>query len=59
MAFTRKPQTFSASINEVTIGTGDKAVTIGGANILPLYTFDARRGDNGRDSETGFRDARR
>lgn len=41
MAFTRKPQTFSASINEVTIGTGDKAVTIGGANILPLYTFDA------------------
>ena len=41
MAFTRKPQTFSASINEVTIGTGDKAVTIGGANIMPLYTFDA------------------
>ena len=41
MAFTRKPQTFSSSINEVTIGTGEKAVTIGGANIMPLYTFDA------------------
>ena len=41
MAFTRKAQVFSSSINEVTIGTGDKAVTIGGANTKPLYTFDA------------------
>ena len=41
MAFTRKPQTYSSSINEVTIGTGDKAVTIGGSNVMPLYSFDA------------------
>ena len=41
MAFTRKAQVFSSSINEVTIGTGEKAVTIGGSNIMPLYTFDA------------------
>jgi len=41
MAFKRVPQTFSAKINEVTLGTGDKAVTIGGGNTFPLYTFDA------------------
>ena len=40
MAFKRSPQTFSASINEVVIGTGEKAVTLGGANTFPLYTFD-------------------
>ena len=40
MAFKRTPQKFSASINEVVIGTGDKAVTLGGANTFPLYTFD-------------------
>ena len=41
MAFKRVPQTFSAKINEVTLGTGDKSVTIGGENTFPLYTFDA------------------
>lgn len=40
MAFKRNPQTFNASINEVTIGTGEKAVTLGGGNTFPLYTFD-------------------
>ena len=40
MAFKRTPQKFSASINEVVIGTGDKAVTLGGASTFPLYTFD-------------------
>ena len=35
MAFKRTPQKFSASINEVVIGTGDKAVTLGGANTFP------------------------
>lgn len=35
------PQKFNASINSVVIGTGDKAVTIGGENVLPLYSFDA------------------
>ena len=42
MAFKRTPQVFSASINEVVIGTGDKAVTLGGANTFPLYTFDGK-----------------
>lgn len=41
MAFKRVPQVFSASINEVTFGTGEKAVTIGGEKTFPLYTFDA------------------
>ena len=41
MAFTRKPQVFSSSINEVTLGVGEKAVTLGGSNTMPLYTFDA------------------
>ena len=30
MSFVPKKQTFRASINEVTLGVGDKAVTIGG-----------------------------
>ncbi len=41
MPFKRAPQAFSSSIKKVTIGTGDKAVTLGGANVMPLYTFDA------------------
>ena len=40
MPFTKKPHAFKAAINEVTIGTGDKAVTIGGENTYPFYTFD-------------------
>ncbi len=40
MAFKRTPQTFNCSMNEVTFGTGAKAVTIGGENVYPLYTFD-------------------
>ncbi len=41
MPFKRAPQKFGAAINTVVIGTGDKAVTIGGENVLPLYSFDA------------------
>lgn len=41
MPFKRTPQVFSASVNEVTIGTGEKAVTLGGENVMPFYTFDA------------------
>ena len=41
MPFKRSPQTFSARINTVTVGTGDKAVTLGGENVMPLYSFDA------------------
>ena len=41
MPFKRTPETFTASINAVTIGTGDTAITLGGENVMPLYSFDA------------------
>ncbi len=31
---------FTAKINTVEIGTGDKAIKMGGENVLPFYTFD-------------------
>lgn len=40
MPFNRKPQKFNAAIKEVTIGTGDKAIALGGESIFPFYTFD-------------------
>ena len=41
MSFAPKAQAFKASINAVTIGTGDKAAVLGGNNVMPFYTFDA------------------
>ena len=41
MSFVPKTQPFRGNINAVTLGTGDKAVVIGGQNVLPFYTFDA------------------
>ena len=41
MAFTPKTAAYSGKINAVTLGTGDKAIVIGGQNVLPFYTFDA------------------
>ena len=41
MSFVPKTQPFSGKINAVTLGTGEKAVVIGGQNVLPFYTFDA------------------
>ncbi len=41
MPFTAKSGKFNASINELTIGTGDKAITLGGECTFPFYTFDA------------------
>lgn len=41
MSFVPKTQAFNARINTVTLGTGDKAVTLGGQNVLPFYAFDA------------------
>ena len=41
MPFTKKAHAFNASINEVTLGTGAKAVTFGGSNTFPFYSFDA------------------
>lgn len=41
MSFEPKTQAFNSSISSVTIGTGDRAVTLGGINVLPFYAFDA------------------
>lgn len=40
MPFVPKKQAYNARINEVTLGVGDRATTIGGQNVLPFYTFD-------------------
>ncbi|MGM9668916.1 MAG: acetyl-CoA decarbonylase/synthase complex subunit delta [Faecousia sp.] len=41
MSFEPKKQAFSGKITPVTLGTGDKAIVLGGQNVLPFYTFDA------------------
>lgn len=41
MPFVPKKQAFNAKIHEVTLGVGEKAIKIGGQNVLPFYTFDA------------------
>ncbi len=41
MPFTRKPKTFAPN-GSVTFGDGEHAVTLGGANTLPLCFFDAK-----------------
>ena len=40
MSFVPKKQTYNAHINEVVLGVGDKAVAIGGQNVLAFHTFD-------------------
>ena len=40
MAFTPKTAPYGGRIQTVTVGTGDKAITLGGQNVLPFYTFD-------------------
>jgi acetyl-CoA decarbonylase/synthase complex subunit delta len=40
MAFKAETQSFGSSIRTVTIGTGDKAVKLGGENVFNFYTFD-------------------
>ena len=41
MSFVPKKQTYNARINEVVLGVGEEAVTIGGQNVLAFHTFDA------------------
>lgn len=41
MDFIPKKQAFSARINALALGTGERAFVIGGENVLPFYTFDA------------------
>ena len=40
MSFVPKKQTYNAHINEVVLGVGEKAVAIGGQNVLAFHTFD-------------------
>jgi acetyl-CoA decarbonylase/synthase complex subunit delta len=40
MAFKPVAQKFNAAIKEVTIGLGDKALTLGGEQVYSFYTFD-------------------
>ncbi len=41
MPYNPRKQVFNARIGAVTLGTGDRSVTLGGENVLPFYTFDA------------------
>lgn len=41
MPFNGKSGKFNASIGTVEVGCGEKAIKIGGENVLPFYTFDA------------------
>ena len=40
MSFVPKTAAYTGRVNAVTLGTGDKAIVIGGQNVLPFYTFD-------------------
>ncbi|MGB9716539.1 MAG: acetyl-CoA decarbonylase/synthase complex subunit delta [Thermodesulfovibrionales bacterium] len=40
MAFTPPTETYSGKVCSVTIGTGDKAITFGGENVLPFHAFE-------------------
>ena len=40
MAFEPKNEAFAGKIRQVTIGTGEQAITLGGQSVLPFYTFD-------------------
>ncbi|MDR2357903.1 MAG: acetyl-CoA decarbonylase/synthase complex subunit delta [Oscillospiraceae bacterium] len=41
MAFKAAQQKFTAKINETTVGTGERAISLGGENAFPFYSFDA------------------
>lgn len=51
MAFKMSVQKSSGKINEVVIGTGEKAIKLGGENVLPFYSFD---GDTGNVQKVGI-----
>ncbi|MEO5356258.1 MAG: acetyl-CoA decarbonylase/synthase complex subunit delta [Nitrospirae bacterium YQR-1] len=40
MAFTPPKETYTGKVYPVTIGSGDKAVTFGGENVLPFHSFE-------------------
>ena len=41
MPYTNKPQVFTSAINTISFGTAGKEISLGGANVYPLYSFDA------------------
>lgn len=49
--FKKSVQKFSGRICEVEIGTGEKAIKLGGENVLPFYGFD---GDAGNTAKVGM-----
>lgn len=51
MAFKMSVQKSSGKVSEVVIGTGDKAIKLGGENVLPFYSFD---GDTGNVQKVGI-----
>ena len=51
MAFKMSVQKSSGKVSEVVIGTGEKAITLGGENVLPFYSFD---GDTGNIQKVGI-----
>ena len=51
MAFKMSVQKYSGKISEVEIGTGEKAIKIGGENTLPFHSFD---GDCGNTQKVGI-----
>ncbi|MDA8078386.1 MAG: acetyl-CoA decarbonylase/synthase complex subunit delta [Nitrospiraceae bacterium] len=40
MAFTPSKETYAGRVYAVTLGTGDRAVTVGGENVLPFHSFE-------------------
>jgi len=42
MSFTPPNESFAGSVYPVTIGTGDKAVTFGGENVLTFHSFEGQ-----------------
>lgn len=51
MAFKMSVQKSSGKVSEVVIGTGEKAIKLGGENVLPFYGFD---GDTGNVQKVGI-----
>lgn len=46
--FKKSAQKFSGNICEVEIGTGEKAIKLGGESVLPFYSFDGNVGNTQR-----------
>ena len=42
MSYTAPKETYSGSVYGVTLGTGDKAVTFGGENVLTFHGFEGK-----------------